>query len=78
MSYWLGRAARELRERHGATMLDIATRAGVSESVISRFETGTGWRRRTDAIVDAYAHELDIDAHTLWASALDGWTQARS
>lgn len=77
MAYWLGRAARDLREREGATMLDIATRAGVSESVVSRFEAGAGWRRRTDEIVAAYAHELDVTPQDVWEAALDAWRRSR-
>lgn len=77
MAFWLGRAARDLRERHGVTLLDVATRAGVSESVVSRFEQGTGWRRRTDAIVAAYARELGVTPQDVWSAALESWRRSR-
>jgi transcriptional regulator with XRE-family HTH domain len=77
MSYHLGRAARGLREQRGLTLMDIATRAGVSESVVSAFESGKGWRRRTDEIVAAYALELGVQPDDVWQGALDAWRRSR-
>lgn len=77
MSMWLGRAARELRERHDVTLMDVANRAGVSEAAVSRFEAGKGWRRRTDEIVAAYALELGVQPDDVWQGALDAWRRSR-
>jgi hypothetical protein len=52
-------------------MIDIATRAGVREPTIHRFERGEGWRRDTDAIVAAYAQELGIKPEDVWRAAVD-------
>lgn len=77
MSVHLGRAAQQFRQRHGFTMLDVATRARVSEATVHNFETGRGWRRRTDEIVQAYATEAGVDASVIWQSALDSWRRSR-
>lgn len=59
-------------------MLDVASRARVDASTISR------WERRVrrvpddlDAIVDAYAAECTISAYDLWRQALDAWHAQR-
>jgi DNA-binding XRE family transcriptional regulator len=68
----LGSLCRELRIERGLTLLDIATRAGVKQSVIYAFETQPGWRRKTDEIVAAYERELELERDSLWRRALDG------
>jgi len=67
----LGAAARELRIAAGLSLMDIANRAGVSQSGIGRFEQGRGWRRDTNAIVAAYAHELGLQPEDIWRAALE-------
>lgn len=74
MSARLGRAAQALRLEHGFTLLDVATRARVSESVVHQFERGTGWRRRTDEIVAAYAKEAGVEPVDIWRAAIDAWS----
>lgn len=71
MSSALGRVAREMREQRGFTQLDVASRAGVSEPTVGRFEAGTGWRRETDAIVAAYAVEAGVTAADIWRAAVE-------
>lgn len=71
MAARLGAAAKEARVQAGLTLLDIATSAQVSESVISRFEQGTGWRRQTDEIIAAYERECGLDSDELWRRALE-------
>jgi lambda repressor-like predicted transcriptional regulator len=74
---WLARTARELRQARGLKLLDIATRAGVAENTVHRFERWPGWRRDTDLIVAAYAHELGVEPAEVWAAALDSWRSSR-
>lgn len=71
MSMRLGVVCREARLDAGRTLLDIATRAGVKQSVIHAFETEPGWRRRTDEIVTAYETELGLKPGTLWRRAIN-------
>jgi len=66
----LGRVARAERLRAGLELIDVAHEAGVSEATLSRFETGRGWRRETNAIVDAYARLCDLQAEDLWLAAV--------
>lgn len=67
----LGHACREAREEAELSLMDIANRAGVSQSGIHRFEHGTGWRRDTEEIVAAYATECGLDPDDLWRAALN-------
>jgi transcriptional regulator with XRE-family HTH domain len=70
MEVRLGAAAREIRVAAGRTLMDIANTAGVSQSGIGRFEQGHGWRRDTNRIVDAYAHECGVTPEDIWRAAL--------
>jgi len=72
MSARLGRVALEARRAAGASLLDIATEAGVSQAVLSRFETGVrGWPRRLDDIIAAYERVLGLERDALWRAALE-------
>lgn len=51
--------------------MHMATRAGVDETTIGRFERGDRWRWNTDQIVAAYARELGTTERALWQAALD-------
>lgn len=66
----LGETCRQAREDAGLRALDIATAAGVSEATVSRFERGTGWPLRTDAIVAAYERECGLPPGELWRRAV--------
>jgi transcriptional regulator with XRE-family HTH domain len=70
MAKRLGTAARQARERAGLTLMDIANRAGVSQSTVLNFEQGGRWVQRVDDIVDAYEHETGLEADELWRRAL--------
>ena len=70
MAERLGAVAREARRDAGLSLLDIATRARVSESVVSRFEKGDGWRRQTDQIISAYEQECRLQPGELWRRAI--------
>lgn len=70
MAAQLGRVAQQLRDRAGLTLMDIAVAAEVGQSTIHRFEAGDGWRRETDAIVDAYAECCGVPARDIWLAAI--------
>lgn len=72
MSRRLGAECRRAREAAGLTLMDIANRAGVAQSVIANFENKPGWRRRTDEIVAAYETELGLEPGTLWRRSVEG------
>lgn len=67
----LGRTVRHARKAGGASQLDVATRAGVSSAVISRFENGWRWPAELDQIMSGYANELEMDCYDLWGMAVD-------
>lgn len=69
----LANACREARLGAHARQLDIATRLGVSETTVGRFERGRHWPHRTDEIVAAYADELGLPVVEFWARALAAW-----
>jgi predicted transcriptional regulator len=71
MAARLGTVARRAREDAGITLMDVAVTAGVGQTSIHRFELGDGWRRETDAIVDAYAQLCQTTPQALWQAALD-------
>lgn len=78
MIYWLARAARELRE--GAEpprkQVHVAAALSIDQSTVYRFEQGESWPRQTDAVVAAYAEDLDIDdAREIWELALRMWKE---
>jgi hypothetical protein len=69
---------REARIEAGVTALAVVVQAramgarNVSEPTLTRFEQGAGWRRDTDLIVAAYAHECGVELMTLWRRAVNG------
>jgi transcriptional regulator with XRE-family HTH domain len=72
MAERLGTTCRQARQAAGLTLLDIANRAGVSQTTVHYFETDhTRWSPRTDEIVNAYAHETGRRARDLWQEAID-------
>ena len=62
IGYWIGRAVRQLRERHGLTTRDLGARAGVSYRTIERMERGKTYSQvSADRVVCALdAHEADV------------------
>ncbi len=65
MRYLIGERIREVRERRGRTLKDVAEAAGVSESLVSQIE-----RNRVSPALDtllAVADALDIDLDYLFA-----------
>lgn len=73
MRSYLGLACRAAREHAGARQIDVATRAGVHESVVGNFERGQHLPERLDEILEAYAVELRIRPPALLRLAADMW-----
>jgi ribosome-binding protein aMBF1 (putative translation factor) len=59
LAYELGRAVRELRERHGWSQTQLAAAAGMTQSAIARFEAGG--TVPTLPVLERLAHALDVD-----------------
>lgn len=66
----LGRACLLARREAQLRQIDIAVVAGVSHTIIGRFENGAGVPRDLDRVVQAYADECNVEAVALWTSAL--------
>jgi transcriptional regulator with XRE-family HTH domain len=69
----LGRVCAEVRRDAGVRQLEVAGTAGVSHTIASRFELGTGLPRSLDALINAYAVECGADPMDLWTRALQRW-----
>jgi len=59
LAYELGRAVRELRERHGWSQTQLAAAAGMTQSAVARFEAGG--TVPTLPVLERLAHALDIE-----------------
>lgn len=73
MSYWLARAAKQLRVAAERKQVHIAAAADRDQSTVYRFEQGASFPRDTDRLIAAYAKELDITALEIWQMALHMW-----
>lgn len=69
----LGDVCRTARLEAGVRQIEVSTVAGVTDTIVSRFELGTGTPRDLDAVVNAYALECDTDPFDLWMQALHQW-----
>lgn len=65
----LGRVAREARLAAELKQLDIATAAGVSDSVVSNLELGIRYPERLDEVIAAYERECELAPGDLWRRA---------
>ena len=70
---YLAQVARSARRGAELRQIDIASRAGLSHASVSRFETGQGWPKDPDRLIEAYAREADVDVRELWRAALEAW-----
>ena len=70
MVYWLGHAAKELREQKDLLEVDVAALARVNQSTIGRFERGRGWPRDTEVMVNAYSKALGMRRCDIWLHAI--------
>lgn len=59
LAYQLGKAVRELRERHGWSQTHLAQAAGMTQSAVARFEAGG--TVPTLPILERLAHALDTE-----------------
>jgi len=59
LAYELGRAVRELRERHGWSQTQLAAAAGMTQSAVARFEAGG--TVPTLPVLERLAHALDVE-----------------
>lgn len=73
MSYWLAVAAKQLREAAERKQVHIAAGADVDQSTVWRFEKQKTFPRDINAVVDAYAEDLDTQPIEIWAHALELW-----
>jgi transcriptional regulator with XRE-family HTH domain len=78
MRYWLGRAARAMREEADRMIIDIAVRARTTESTVSRFETAKTQPSNIDAMIAAYAKELGVEPIEVWLRAIQLWTDRQA
>lgn len=76
---YLGAAARDARHDRGRHQVHVAVELGArSDSTIRRFERGEAWPRDPDAMVQAYARDLDLDPVEIWKDAVARWEAERS
>jgi len=72
---WIGRACRQARKDKGIHQVQIAADLKVNQATIARFEDGTGWPRRPEELLMAYATELGVDVRVLWLHGLVLWLE---
>lgn len=73
---YLGAVARDARVARGRHQVQIAAEIGVDQGTVRRFEQGKHWPRDPDAMVAAYARDLEIDARDIWGAAVERWRGA--
>jgi hypothetical protein len=73
---WIARAARAAREQRGRSRSHIAVERGVVESTVTRFEGGHMQEIDVDAMIGAYARDLEMTPYELWQLALEMWGRA--
>jgi len=59
LAYDLGKTVREMREAHGWSQAILATRAGMTQSAVARFEAGG--TVPTIPVLERLAHALEAD-----------------
>lgn len=59
--FWLGEAARQLREEHGLGPSAVSARLGVREATVESFEKAKNMPRDLEALLAAYAAVCDLD-----------------
>ena len=74
MLYWLGRAAKEIRDEAGLTRSQVAGALAVDQSKIQRFELGHSWPHDIDSVLNAYASLAELEhPREVWKRALKLW-----
>lgn len=74
---WIAAAARDARIDARRKQVHIAAERGMTEESIRKFEQAKRWPRDPDAMVNAYASDLDLDPLDLWAEAVERWRGSR-
>ena len=69
LAYELGKAVRELRERHGWSQTQLAQAAGMTQSAVARFEAGG--TVPTLPVLERLAHALDVQLAVRFAPKSD-------
>lgn len=81
MLYWLAEAARKARLTAGRKQVHVAAsykavaKEAVDQSTIARFEKHIAWPRDADAMIAAYADDLNVTAVELWSAAVEMWRE---
>lgn len=77
---YLARAARDARMAKARKQVHVAASLDRDQSTVARFEKAAGgngvkigWPTNPDAMVAAYADDLDISPLEIWRTALDLW-----
>lgn len=73
----LAQVLREEREAAGLLQVDVAARASVDRSVITRLEGAKRWPRDPERLVAIYASECGKDPLALWERALEAAQNAK-
>ena len=76
MSYWVAQVCRDARLAEDHLLSEIAAERRVDQATVGRFETGRMREIDLDAMVDAYARDLGLQARDLWRRALELWADA--
>lgn len=72
--YWLGVAAREMREQAGVSMVAVAAALGMNTTKgVERFERAEHFPNSLEWTLAAYGQELGIDSREIVARALELW-----
>lgn len=77
MIEFLARVAKQMREKDGRKPYHIAAELDKDPSTVWRFEQGR-WPQDVDAMIAAYARDLERDPLEIWTAALDLWRKERA
>lgn len=73
---WIAAAVRAAREEADRKQVHIAAERGMTEESIRKFEQARRWPRDPDAMVHAYAQDLDVPELELWKDAIRRWEES--
>lgn len=73
MMYWIAQTCRDARLEQQHLLSEVAAELRVDQSTVGRFETGRMRKIDIDAMVDAYARDLQLQPRELWVRALQSW-----
>lgn len=76
MMYWIAQTCRDARLEQQHLLSEVAAELRVDQSTVGRFETGRMRKIDIDAMVDAYARDLQLQPRELWVRALQRWAAA--